>query len=133
MPEIDYTTLLIDHRRNARQAEAIYAVDALRGLRRAARTLPVAPCWLLASRDTRKIDALYNLTGKAGCSRTGPVRRDAIGIFPSSSTVTHRNPATTGRHWQVPYRALVPKGVGNSSAAKAASALLAGPTLRRAT
>ena len=67
---------------------------------------------LFRSRDTRKIDALYNLTG-------GDVRQqarfdDAIGIFPEFlDGYGVLILPTTGRYWHVPYRALVPKGVGS--------------------
>ncbi|HZZ87902.1 MAG TPA: FAD-dependent oxidoreductase [Caulobacteraceae bacterium] len=66
----------------------------------------------LGVRDTRKIDAVYNLTE---ADVRGQARfDDAIGIFPEfidgyGVLVL----PTTGRYFHVPYRALVPKGVGN--------------------
>src|SRR5260370_34217979 len=66
----------------------------------------------LGIRDTRKIDALYNLTGQD--VREQARFDDAIGIFPEFiDGYGVLILPTTGRYWQVPYRALVPKGVGN--------------------
>ncbi|MGC2031706.1 MAG: FAD-dependent oxidoreductase [Steroidobacteraceae bacterium] len=114
VPEIDGTDpsdLTIGEMRGRR--EAIYAVDALRGympgcehakLRNFGMTLGV--------RDTRKIDALYNLTGTD--VREQARFDDAIGIFPEFiDGYGILILPTTGRYWHVPYRALVPKGVGN--------------------
>jgi hypothetical protein len=63
-------------------------------------------------RDTRKIDALYNLTE---VDVRGEARfDDSIGIFPEfidgyGVLVL----PTTGRYFHIPYRSLVPKGAGN--------------------
>ena len=63
-------------------------------------------------RDTRKIDAVYNLTAD---DVRGEARfEDSVGIFPEfidgyGVLVL----PTTGRYFHVPYRSLVPKGVGN--------------------
>ena len=66
----------------------------------------------LGVRDTRKIDALYNLTGTD--VREQARFEDAIGIFPEFiDGYGILILPTTGRYWHVPYRALVPKGVGN--------------------
>jgi hypothetical protein len=65
----------------------------------------------LGVRDTRKIDALYNL-------RDADVRQqgrfeDSIGIFPEFvDGYGVLILPTTGRYFQVPYRSLVPKGIG---------------------
>jgi FAD dependent oxidoreductase len=114
VPEIDGTDpndLTTGEMRGRR--EAIYAVDALRGympgcehakLRNFGMTLGV--------RDTRKIDALYNLTGSD--VREQARFDDAIGIFPEFiDGYGILILPTTGRYWHVPYRALVPKRVGN--------------------
>jgi ribulose 1,5-bisphosphate synthetase/thiazole synthase len=114
VPEIDGTDpadLTIGEMRGRR--EAIYALEALRGympgcehakLRNFGMTLGV--------RDTRKIDALYNLTGTD--VREQGRFDDSIGIFPEFiDGYGILILPTTGRYWQVPYRALVPKGVGN--------------------
>src|SRR5216684_2288469 len=114
VPEIDGTDpadLTTGEMRGRR--EAIYALEALRGfmpgcahakLRNFGMTLGV--------RDTRKIDALYNLTGTD--VREQARFDDAIGIFPEFiDGYGILILPTTGRYWHVPYRALVPKGVGN--------------------
>ena len=63
-------------------------------------------------RDTRKIDALYNLTGED--VREQGRFEDTIGIFPEFiDGYGILILPTTGRYYQVPYRSLVPKGVGN--------------------
>jgi hypothetical protein len=63
-------------------------------------------------RDTRKLDGLYNITGD---DVRGQARfDDAIGIFPEFvDGYGILILPTTGRYLHVPYRALVPKGVGN--------------------
>jgi ribulose 1,5-bisphosphate synthetase/thiazole synthase len=114
IPELDGTDpndLTVGEMRGRR--EAIYAVEALRKfvpgceeakLRNFGMTLGV--------RDTRKIDALYNLTGE---DVRGQARfDDAIGIFPEFiDGYGVLILPTTGRYWHVPYRALVPKSVGH--------------------
>jgi ribulose 1,5-bisphosphate synthetase/thiazole synthase len=66
----------------------------------------------LGIRDTRKIEALYDLTAD---DVRGEARfEDSIGIFPEfidgyGVLVL----PTTGRYFHVPYRSLVPTGVGN--------------------
>jgi len=65
----------------------------------------------LGVRDTRKIDALYNMTGDdvRGQGRF----EDSIGIFPEFvDGYGILLLPTTGRYFHIPYRALVPKGVG---------------------
>jgi len=66
----------------------------------------------LGVRDTRKIDAHYNLTGD---DVRGEARfDDAIGIFPEFiDGYGILILPTTGRYFHVPYRALLPKGVDN--------------------
>jgi ribulose 1,5-bisphosphate synthetase/thiazole synthase len=66
----------------------------------------------LGVRDTRKIDAAYNLTG---ADVRGEARfDDAIGIFPEFiDGYGILILPTTGRYFHVPYRALLPKGVDN--------------------
>jgi ribulose 1,5-bisphosphate synthetase/thiazole synthase len=114
LPEIDGTDpndLTIGEMRGRR--EAIYAMEALKAympgcsqanLRNFGMTLGI--------RDTRKIDALYNLTGTD--VREQARFDDAIGIFPEFiDGFGYLILPTTGRYWHVPYRSLVPKGVGN--------------------
>ena len=66
----------------------------------------------LGVRDTRKIDAAYNLTE---ADVHGQARfDDAIGIFPEFiDGYGVLILPTTGRYFHVPYRSLVPKGVAN--------------------
>jgi len=63
-------------------------------------------------RDTRKIDALYNLTGED--VREQGRFEDSVGIFPEFiDGYGILILPTTGRYYQVPYRSLVPKGIRN--------------------
>jgi len=66
----------------------------------------------LGIRDTRKIDALYNLT--AADVRNQGRFDDSIGIFPEFiDGYGILILPTTGRYFHVPYRSLVPKNIGN--------------------
>jgi ribulose 1,5-bisphosphate synthetase/thiazole synthase len=114
MPEIDGTNpndLTIGEMRGRR--EAIYALEALRGFMPGCEDAKLRNFGMtLGIRDTRKIDALYNLTGND--VREQARFDDAIGIFPEFiDGYGVLILPTTGRYWHVPYRALVPKGVGN--------------------
>jgi len=63
-------------------------------------------------RDTRKIDAIYNMTETD--VREQARFDDTIGIFPEFiDGYGILILPTTGRYFHVPYRSLVPKGVGN--------------------
>ena len=63
-------------------------------------------------RDTRKIDARYDMTGDD--VREQGRFEDSIGIFPEFiDGYGVLILPTTGRYFQVPYRSLVPKGIGN--------------------
>ena len=63
-------------------------------------------------RDTRKIEALYDLTGDD--VREQARFEDSIGIFPEFiDGYGVLILPTTGRYYQVPYRSLVPKRVAN--------------------
>jgi ribulose 1,5-bisphosphate synthetase/thiazole synthase len=114
IPEIDGTDpkdLTIGEIRGRR--EAIYAVEALRKFMPGCEEAKLRNFGMtLGVRDTRKIDALYNLTGS---DVRGQARfDDAIGIFPEFiDGYGILILPTTGRYWHVPYRALVPKGIGN--------------------
>jgi ribulose 1,5-bisphosphate synthetase/thiazole synthase len=114
VPEIDGTDpndLTVGEMRGRR--EAIYALEALRGFMPGCEDAKLRNFGMtLGIRDTRKIDALYNLTGSD--VREQGRFDDAIGIFPEFiDGYGILILPTTGRYWQVPYRALVPKGVGN--------------------
>ena len=114
VPEIDGTDpndLTVGEMRGRR--EAIYALEALRRFMPGCETAKLRNFGMtLGIRDTRKIDALYNLTGD---DVRGQARfDDAIGIFPEFvDGYGVLILPTTGRYWHVPYRALVPRGVGN--------------------
>ena len=114
MPEIDGTDpndLTIGEMRGRR--EAIYALEALRGYMPGCELAKLRNFGMtLGIRDTRKIDALYNLTGTD--VREQGRFDDAIGIFPEFiDGYGILILPTTGRYWHLPYRALVPKGIGN--------------------
>ena len=93
--------------------QAVHAVNALRGfvpgcehakLRNFGMTLGI--------RDTRKIDALYNLT--ASNVREQGRFDDSIGIFPEFiDGYGILIIPTTGRYFHLPYRCLVPQGIEN--------------------
>jgi ribulose 1,5-bisphosphate synthetase/thiazole synthase len=112
VPEIDGTDpadLTIGEMRGRR--EAIYALEALRGFMPGCEDAKLRNFGMtLGIRDTRKLDALYNLT--ANDVREQGRFDDAIGIFPEFiDGYGILILPTTGRYWHVPYRALVPKGV----------------------
>jgi ribulose 1,5-bisphosphate synthetase/thiazole synthase len=114
VPEIDGTDpndLTLGEMRGRR--EAIYALEALRKFMPGCEDAKLRNFGMtLGIRDTRKIDALYNLTGTD--VREQGRFDDAIGIFPEFiDGYGILILPTTGRYWHVPYRALVPKGVGN--------------------
>jgi ribulose 1,5-bisphosphate synthetase/thiazole synthase len=114
IPELDGTDpddLTIGEMRGRR--EAIYAVEALRKFMPGCEDAKLRNFGMtLGVRDTRKIDALYNLTGTD--VREQARFDDAIGIFPEFiDGYGVLILPTTGRYWHVPYRALVPKLVGN--------------------
>jgi len=114
IPEIDGTDpndLTVGEMRGRR--EAIYALEALRGFMPGCEDAKLRNFGMtLGVRDTRKIDALYNLT--ANDVREQGRFDDAVGIFPEFiDGYGILILPTTGRYWQVPYRALVPKSVGN--------------------
>jgi len=114
VPEIDGTDPQDLTRGEIRgRREAIYAVEALRRFMPGCEDAKLRNFGMtLGIRDTRKIDALYNLTGTD--VREQARFEDAIGIFPEFiDGYGFLILPTTGRYWHVPYRALVPKGVGN--------------------
>jgi ribulose 1,5-bisphosphate synthetase/thiazole synthase len=93
--------------------QAMHAIEALRHFMPGCEDATLRNFGMtLGLRDTRKIDALYNLTAE---DVRGEARfDDSIGIFPEfidgyGVLVL----PTTGRYFHVPYRSLVPKGVGN--------------------
>jgi ribulose 1,5-bisphosphate synthetase/thiazole synthase len=114
VPQIDGTDpndLTLGEMRGRR--EAIYALEALRGFMPGCEQAKLRNFGMtLGVRDTRKIDAHYNLTGND--VREQGRFDDAIGIFPEFiDGYGILILPTTGRYWQLPYRALLPQGVGN--------------------
>jgi hypothetical protein len=93
--------------------QAIHAVEALRRFMPGCEDAKLRNFGMtLGVRDTRKIDAMYNLTERD--VREQARFDDSIGIFPEfidgyGVLVL----PTTGRYFHVPYRSLVPSGVGN--------------------
>ena len=114
VPEIDGTDpndLTLGEMRGRR--EAIYALEALRGFMPGCEDAKLRNFGMtLGIRDTRKIDAHYNLT--AADVREQGRFDDAVGIFPEFlDGYGVLILPTTGRYWQLPYRALLPKNVAN--------------------
>jgi ribulose 1,5-bisphosphate synthetase/thiazole synthase len=114
VPEIDGTDpndLTVGEMRGRR--EAIYALEALKGFMPGCEDAKLRNFGMtLGIRDTRKIDAFYNLT--ATDVREQGRFDDAVGIFPEFlDGYGVLILPTTGRYWQLPYRALVPKNVAN--------------------
>ena len=92
--------------------QAVHAIAALRAFMPGCENAKLRNFGMtLGIRDTRKIDALYNLTD-ADVRQQGRFE-DSIGIFPEFiDGYGLLILPTTGRYFHVPYRALVPRGVG---------------------
>jgi hypothetical protein len=95
------------------RAQAMQAIDALRAFMPGCEEATLRNFGMtIGIRDTRKIEAMYDLTGDD--VREQGRFDDAIGIFPEFiDGYGVLILPTTGRYFQVPYRSLVPKGVGN--------------------
>ena len=93
--------------------QAMQAIDALRAFMPGCEDATLRNFGMtIGIRDTRKIQALYDLT--ADDVREQGRFDDAIGIFPEFiDGYGVLILPTTGRYFQVPYRSLVPKGVRN--------------------
>ncbi len=104
----DLTRGEIDGRR-----QAIHAVEALRRFMPGCEDAKLRNFGMtLGVRDTRKIDAIYDLTETD--VREQARFEDSIGIFPEFiDGYGVLILPTTGRYFQLPYRSLVPTGVGN--------------------
>jgi len=91
--------------------QAIHAVNALKAFMPGCENAKLRNFGMtLGVRDTRKIDALYNLT--AHDVREQGRFGDSIGIFPEFiDGYGLLILPTTGRYFHVPYRSLVPKGI----------------------
>ena len=97
----------------AGRRQAMLAVKALKGFMPGCEDAKLRNFGMtLGIRDTRKIDAHYNLRE---CDVRGEGRfEDSIGIFPEFiDGYGLLILPTTGRYFQVPYRSLLPKGIGN--------------------
>lgn len=95
------------------RAQAMQAIKALRAFMPGCEDAKLRNFGMtIGIRDTRKIDALYNLTGDD--VREQGRFDDSIGIFPEFiDGYGILILPTTGRYFQVPYRSLVPQGVDN--------------------
>ncbi len=95
------------------RAQAIHAIEALRRFMPGCEGAKLRNFGMtLGVRDTRKVDALYNLT--AADVREQGRFEDSIGIFPEFiDGYGLLILPTTGRYFQVPYRSLVPRNVGS--------------------
>ena len=93
------------------RAQAIHAIAALRAFMPGCENAKLRNFGMtLGVRDTRKIDALYNMT--ATDVRDQGRFEDSIGIFPEFiDGYGILILPTTGRYFHVPYRSMVPKGV----------------------
>jgi ribulose 1,5-bisphosphate synthetase/thiazole synthase len=93
--------------------QAIYAVEALRHFMPGCEDAKLRNFGMtLGVRDTRKIEALYNLTGED--VREQGRFDDAVGIFPEFiDGYGLLILPTTGRYFHLPYRSLVPRSVGH--------------------
>lgn len=93
--------------------QAIHAIEALKKFMPGCEAAKLRNFGMtIGIRDTRKIDALYNLT--AADVRDQGRFGDSIGIFPEFiDGYGLLILPTTGRYFHVPYRSLVPQGVEN--------------------
>jgi hypothetical protein len=91
--------------------QAVHAVEALKHFMPGCESAKLRNFGMtLGIRDTRKIDALYNMT--AADVREQGRFHDSIGIFPEFiDGYGLLILPTTGRYFHVPYRSLVPQGV----------------------
>ena len=97
----------------AGRKQAMHAVNALKAFMPGCEDAKLRNFGMtLGIRDTRKIDAAYNMTGD---DVRGEARfEDSIGIFPEFiDGYGYLILPTTGRYFHVPYRAMLPKGVKN--------------------
>ena len=93
--------------------QAMHAINALRAFMPGCEDAVLRNFGItIGIRDTRKIEALYDLT--ADDVREQGRFEDSIGIFPEFiDGYGMLILPTTGRYFQVPYRSLVPKRIGN--------------------
>ena len=103
----------LTHGEIAGRKQAMHAVNALRVFMPGCEEAKLRNFGMtLGIRDTRKIDAVYNLTG--GDVRGEGRFDDSIGIFPEFiDGYGYLILPTTGRYFHVPYRSMLPQGVKN--------------------
>jgi hypothetical protein len=103
----------LTHGEMAGRKQAMHAINALRAFMPGCETAKLRNFGMtLGIRDTRKIDAAYNMTAD---DVRGQARfEDSIGIFPEFiDGYGYLILPTTGRYFHVPYRSMLPKGVKN--------------------
>jgi hypothetical protein len=103
----------LTHGEMAGRKQAMHAVNALQAFMPGCETAKLRNFGMtLGIRDTRKIEAAYNLTGE---DVRGEARfDDSIGIFPEFiDGYGYLILPTTGRYFHLPYRSMLPKGVKN--------------------
>lgn len=103
----------LTHGEMAGRKQAMHAVNALKSFMPGCEDAKLRNFGMtLGIRDTRKIDAVYNLTDS---EVRGEARfEDSIGIFPEFiDGYGYLILPTTGRYFHVPYRSMLPKGVKN--------------------
>ena len=103
----------LTHGEMAGRKQAMHAVNALKSFMPGCEDAKLRNFGMtLGIRDTRKIDAVYNLTDS---DVRGEARfEDGIGIFPEFiDGYGYLILPTTGRYFHVPYRSMLPKGVKN--------------------
>ena len=93
--------------------QAMHAIDALRAYTPGCGTARLRNFGMsIGIRDTRKIDAVYNMT-ETDVRHEGRFE-DSIGIYPEFiDGYGVLILPTTGRYMQIPYRSLLPKGIAN--------------------
>ncbi len=103
----------LTHGEMAGRQQAMHAIDALKAFMPGCENAKLRNFGMtLGIRDTRKIDAVYNLTAS---DVLGEARfDDSIGIFPEFiDGYGYLILPTTGRYFHVPYRSMLPRGVHN--------------------
>jgi FAD dependent oxidoreductase len=103
----------LTHGEMAGRKQAMHAVGALKAFMPGCEDAKLRNFGMtLGIRDTRKIDAVYNMTGDD--VREQARFDDSIGIFPEFiDGYGLLILPTTGRYFHVPYRSMLPKGVKN--------------------
>jgi hypothetical protein len=103
----------LTHGEMAGRKQAMHAMNALKAFMPGCEDAKLRNFGMtLGIRDTRKIDAVYNMTGD---DVRGEGRfEDSIGIFPEFiDGYGLLILPTTGRYFQLPYRSMLPKGIKN--------------------